>query len=36
VLTYNEELARRIFTDLDSYAGLIERWIAAMERPAGG
>jgi hypothetical protein len=35
-LTYNDELARRIFTDLDGYAGLIERRIAAMERTAGG
>jgi nucleotidyltransferase substrate binding protein (TIGR01987 family) len=35
VHTYNEELAKRIFADLDGYAGLMERWIAAMERPAG-
>lgn len=35
VHTYNEELAKRIFADLDRYAGLLERWISAMERRAG-
>jgi nucleotidyltransferase substrate binding protein (TIGR01987 family) len=34
VHTYNEELAQRLFADLDGYAGLIGRWIAAMERTA--
>lgn len=35
VHTYNEELAKRIFADLDRYAGLLERWISAMERCEG-
>ena len=35
VHTYNEDLAKRIFADLDRYAGLLERWISAMERRAG-
>jgi hypothetical protein len=35
VHTYHEELTKRIFADLDGYAGLIGRWIAAMERRAG-
>ena len=32
VHTYNEELAKRIFADLDRYAALLGRWIDAMER----
>lgn len=35
VHTHNEELAKRNFADLDRYAGLLERWISAMERRAG-
>lgn len=35
VHTYNEELAKRVFADLDGYAGLIGRWIAAMARSGG-
>jgi len=35
VHTYNEDLAKRIFADLDRYAGLLERWISAMEHRAG-
>ena len=35
VHTYNEDLAKRIFADLDRHAGLLERWISAMERRAG-
>jgi len=35
VHTYNEDLAKRIFADLDRYAALLERWISAMERRAG-
>ncbi len=35
VYTYNEELAKRIFADLDRCAALIARWITSMERRAG-
>lgn len=34
VHTYNEDLARRIFADLDRYAALLARWISAIEHRA--
>jgi hypothetical protein len=35
VHTYDEELAKRIFADLDGHARLLARWIGAMERRPG-
>jgi hypothetical protein len=32
---FDDVAAKRIFMDLDGRAGLIERWIVAMELPAG-
>lgn len=34
VHTYNEELAARIFSELDAYAELLARWIDGLERLA--
>lgn len=31
VHTYNEELAKRIFSDLAGHAALLDRWLSAME-----
>jgi nucleotidyltransferase substrate binding protein (TIGR01987 family) len=33
VHTYNEELADQIYSRLQGYAGLMERWLVAMARP---